>query len=74
MSGYGGAHATAHHAVVRSPISVTWVLASALLIGLGIFMMAYWLLTFAWFYALGVAPCVIGGLMLFSRRAGYDTA
>ncbi len=74
MSGYGGAHAGPRHAHVRSPISVPWVVLSALLIGLGLFMLAYWLVTFTWLDFLGIAPCVLGGLMLFSRRAGFDSA
>ncbi|MCI4372577.1 MAG: hypothetical protein L3K02_02900 [Thermoplasmata archaeon] len=74
MSGYGGAHSTAPHGHVSSPISVGWVVVSAVLIGTGLFMLAYWLLTFNWFFFLGIAPCVAGGLMLFSRRAGLDSA
>jgi membrane-bound ClpP family serine protease len=74
MSGYGGAHSASPHGHVKSPISVSWVVLSALLIGLGVFMMAYFLVTFRWFYFLGIAPCVAGGLMLFSRRAGLDSA
>jgi hypothetical protein len=74
MSGYGGAHAAPAHGHVSSPISVPWVVLSAVLIGLGLFMLAYWLLTFNWFFFLGIAPCLAGGLMLFSRRAGVDSA
>jgi hypothetical protein len=74
MSGYGEAHRTPSHGHARSPINVGWVVLAALLIGLGLFMMAYWLVTFQWVFFLGIAPCVGGGLMLFSRRAGFDTA
>lgn len=74
MSGYGGAHSAPTDSHVSGPISVGWVVFSAVLIGAGLFMLAYWLLTFNWFYFLGIASCVLGGLMLFSRRAGLDSA
>ena len=74
MSGYSGAHSAPPHGRVRSPISVPWVILAALLMGLGVFMMAYFLVTFSWIYFLGIAPCVAGGLMLFSRQAGVDSA
>jgi len=74
MSGYGGAHSAPPHGHVRSPISVLWVVLSALLIGGGLFLLAYWLVTFNWLFFSGIAPCVLGGLMLFSPRAGLDSA
>jgi hypothetical protein len=74
MSGYGVAHPPRAHSSVKSPISVPWVILSAALIGLGLWLDAYWLLTFNWLFFTGFPICVLGGLMLFSRRAGYDTA
>jgi hypothetical protein len=50
------------------------VVAAALLIGLGLTLLAYVLVTFDLLYFLGIVPCVVGGLMLFSRRAGVDSA
>ncbi|MGD0256505.1 MAG: hypothetical protein ABSB90_01305 [Thermoplasmata archaeon] len=74
MSGYGERHSTPPHRHVSSPISVPWVVAAALLIGLGLTLLAYVLVTFDLLYFLGIVPCVVGGLMLFSRRAGVDSA
>jgi len=53
---------------------VGWVILSALLIGLGLLLMAYFLLTFNLLLLVGIVPCVAGGLMLFDRRAGFDSA
>jgi membrane-bound ClpP family serine protease len=74
MSGYGDAHSSAPHGHARSPISVGWVVLAALLIGAGLFLLAYFFLTFNLLYFVGIAPCVAGGLMLFDRRAGLDSA
>jgi membrane-bound ClpP family serine protease len=74
MSGYGEAHSRPSHGHERSPISVGWVILSATLIGLGLLLMAYFLLTFNLLLLVGIAPCVAGGLMLFDRRAGFDSA
>jgi hypothetical protein len=74
MSGYGEAHPATPHGHARSPISVGWVVVAAVLMGVGIFMLAYFLLTFNLLLFLGILPCVIGGLMLFSPRAGLDRA
>jgi hypothetical protein len=71
MSAYGSSHHPAH---VKSPISVAWVLALSLLVGVGLFMLAYWFLTGSWLFFLGIAPVVAGGLMMFSPRAGADHA
>ncbi|MCI4365496.1 MAG: hypothetical protein L3K10_05490 [Thermoplasmata archaeon] len=74
MSGYGTPPAAVSHGHVSSPISVPWVVLSAVLVGVGLFFVWWWVTTFDWLYFLGVAPCVLGGLMLFSRRAGLDSA
>jgi hypothetical protein len=68
-SGHGGA--PAH---VKSPISVPWVIAASLLIGVGLFFDWYWLYTFNLEYTFGIALVVVGGFMLFSKRAGLDHA
>ena len=74
MSEYGGGHPTSAHPHAKSPISVPWVVGAALLIGLGVFAMAYFLLTFNLLYFFGIGALALGGLMLFSRRAGVDSA
>jgi hypothetical protein len=74
MNGYGEVHPPRTHGKIVSPISVPWVVLSAVLIGLGLGLIAYWLLTFEWLYFTGIPLCVIGGTMLFSRRAGVDSA
>ncbi|HTT14830.1 MAG TPA: hypothetical protein VMG81_03505 [Thermoplasmata archaeon] len=59
---------------VKSPISIGWVIGAALLCGLGLFALAYWLITFSWLYFAGVIPVIVGALMLFNPRAGWDHA
>ena len=47
---------------------------SAVLIGLGLSGMAYWLVTFNWLYFASLIPLVFGGYMLFTRGTGPDRA
>jgi hypothetical protein len=68
------AAASEHGHAQRSPISVPWVIAAALLIGAGIWVLSYMLLEFDGFYLIGIAPVVLGSLMLFDKRAGLDHA
>ncbi len=56
----------------RTPISVGTVILSAVLIGLGLFSIIYWLVTFDWLWFAGVFLVVAGGLLFFSRRTGID--
>ena len=58
----------------RGTLSIPFVIAAALLIGLGIFLISLWMETFSWAYFSGVGLLAIGGLMLFSPRAGADRA
>jgi hypothetical protein len=74
MSGYGASHASPPHGHERSPISVAWVILAAVLIGGGLFLIAYFFWNWNLLYLVGIAPCVAGGLMLFDRRAGLDAA
>jgi hypothetical protein len=63
-----------HPAHVASPISIGWVVLAALMIGIGLGIVAYWQITQNWLYFLGLVPTVLGGLMLMSPRAGLDHA
>jgi hypothetical protein len=58
----------------KSPISVPFVIGAALLMGLGIFAMAIWLVTMDWLWFAGVVPATVGALMMFDRRAGAESA
>lgn len=60
--------------VVKSPISIPFVMLAAVLIGVGILALVYWLVTFEWIYFGGILPSLTGGLMLFHPRAGADRA
>lgn len=73
MSEYAGAETT-EHPVKRVPISVPWVVLSAVLCGLGLLSLTYWLVTQEWILLGGVLPLALGGYMLFSPRAGWDHA
>ena len=74
MSEYGDGQHGGSPAHVKSPISVGWVVVSALLIGVGLFCIAWWLYTFNLEFSFGIALVVVGGFMLFSPRAGLDHA
>ncbi len=74
MSGYGAAHSGPHVKHPGGPINVPWVILAAVLIGIGLTVVAYWLYTFDLYYTFGIAFVVAGGLMLFDERAGADHA
>lgn len=73
MSGYstGEPHEPASTA---SSLSVPFLLLAAVLIGVGLFGMAYWLVTFQWVYFASVISLALGGYMLFTRGTGPDRA
>jgi len=73
MSEYAGAESK-ETAVERVPISVPFVILSAVLCGLGILSLTYWLITFSWILLGGVVPLAVGAYMFFSPRAGWDHA
>ncbi len=51
-----------------------FVLAAAVLIGIGVFTISYALTIFNGWYLVGIAPLFLGALLLFSPRAGLDQA
>lgn len=56
----------------RSPVSVGWVVGASLLMGVGIFAITLWLITFDWVYFGGILPMAVGILMMFDPRAGAN--
>ncbi|HTW39639.1 MAG TPA: hypothetical protein VMF04_02115 [Thermoplasmata archaeon] len=73
MSEYADAPATKdHHA--RSPISVLWVVAAALLCGAGLTLLWWWVTTFQWLFFSGVLFVLAGTVMFMNERAGWDHA
>jgi hypothetical protein len=62
------------HAATENSLSVPFLVLSALLIGVGLFGMAYWLVTFSWLYFASVVPLILGAYMLFTRGTGSDRA
>ena len=58
----------------RDAFSVAYVVLASVLIGAGIFTIFLWITSFAWVDFVGVFLLAIGGLMLFSPRAGADRA
>jgi hypothetical protein len=66
------AETSGHH--VKSPISVLWVIAAAILCGVGLTLLWYWLEVFQWIYFSGVLFVLAGALMFMNRRAGWDHA
>jgi len=73
MSEVAGGESVEHH-VERVPISVPFVILAAVLCGLGILSLSYWLITFTWVLLAGVLPLAVGAYMLFTPRAGWDHA
>jgi hypothetical protein len=78
MSEYGGAsepHSGPPHAhVEKSPISVGWVVLAAVLCGLGLVGVWWWVTTFNWLFFPSIVLVFGGGLMFFNDRAGLDRA
>jgi hypothetical protein len=56
-------------------LSVPWLVVAAVLIGLGLFALFVWVIDYSqWIWFGGIAPLVIGALMLFNKRAGSNQA
>jgi hypothetical protein len=73
MSEYGSeSHPTP--SATASSVSIPFLVLSAVLIGLGLTGMAYWLVTFEWPYFASVIAVIVGALMLFTRGSGPDRA
>ncbi|MCI4364325.1 MAG: hypothetical protein L3K13_08560 [Thermoplasmata archaeon] len=53
-------------------ISIPYVIGAALMMGLGLFLIASWVLTFNWIYFPGVALAALGFLMILHPLAGSD--
>ena len=62
------------HTPAASSLSVPFLVLAAVLIGIGLFGMAYWLVTFQWPYFSSVIAVALGGYMLFTRGTGPDRA
>ena len=55
-------------------LSVPFLVLAGVLIGAGLFGMAYWLVTFQWLFFASVIPLTLGAVMLFLRGTGPDRA
>jgi hypothetical protein len=72
VSEFGASHSDAPSQ--RSSISVPFVIAAAVLIGVGVWTISYALTVFDGWYLIGIAPLFLGATLLFSQRAGLDRA
>lgn len=54
--------------------SIPWVILAAVLCGIGIFLISYFLTYFYWPAFSGVALLIVGAVLLFNRRTGIDRA
>ncbi|MFZ1022943.1 MAG: hypothetical protein WAN87_02260 [Thermoplasmata archaeon] len=72
MSDYGATHSDSPSQ--RGSISVPFVIAAAVLIGVGVFTISYALTIFDGWYLVGIAPLFLGAILLFSPRTGLDRA
>jgi len=50
------------------------VIGSAVLAGVGLLGVFYWLITFRWLYFASFAPLIVGAYLLFTRATGADHA
>ena len=57
-----------------SELSVPFLVLASVLVGVGLFGMAYWLVTFNWVLFASVVPLAVGAYMLFARGTGPDRA
>jgi hypothetical protein len=73
MSEHAGAEASPT-AAGADTISIPWVLLSAVMCGVGLFAVSYWLLTQNWLWFLGILPVILGAIMFLSPRMGPDHA
>ena len=53
---------------------VLTIVGAAVLSGIGLLGIFYWLITFRWLYFLSLAPLIVGAYLLFTRATGVDHA
>lgn len=73
MSDYAGAEGV-RSSESRDRISVPFTIAAALLCGVGLIGVTYWLLTQNWLYFASLLPLIGGAYLLFTRATGPDRA
>lgn len=73
MSGYPAAEGS-HSPESAQSVSVPIVVAVALLCGVGILGVAYWLYTYNWLYFASIIPLIGGAYLLFTRLTGPERA
>jgi hypothetical protein len=73
MSEYGDAPEPHGH-VVKSPISVGWVVAASVICGLGLVGVWWWVTTFDWLFFPSIFLVIGGAMMFLNDRAGLDHA
>ena len=62
------------HRRERGTLSIAFLILSAILCGLGLFGVAYWLITLNWAWFASLIPLAIGTFMLFTHGTGPDRA
>ncbi len=75
MSGTGHEHVGEAGDLSKSDpshVSVPWVVLAAVLCGLGLFLISYFLTYFYWPAFSGVILVLVGAILLFNRRTGLD--
>ena len=72
MSGYGTRESARE--THSGSVSIPFLVAAAVLCGIGIFGLSYWLVTLNWFYFAALLPLAGGAVMLFMRGTGPDRA
>lgn len=68
---------SAHAVASASPLgarSVAAIIGAALLVGIGLASVAYWIITGKWIFFAGLLSLAVGAVLLFSRLTGPDRA
>jgi hypothetical protein len=71
--GYSARPKVAAHAAGDTQ-SIPWVIGAALLMGLGLFLISTWILTFNFLFFAGFPILIVGALMILDPRMGADHA
>ena len=64
----------AHQAASGGAKQTLAIVGSAVLCGIGLLGVAYWLITLRWLYFASLVPLTLGAFLLFTRATGVDHA
>ncbi len=75
MSAYAPSHGSTDHAAGKvSASTIGWITLASILCGLGIFLLAYFVVFFAWWSFSGVVMVIAGSAIFFKTWTGPESA